>query len=90
MRATNQEPFDDRPLPGAPREEGASLLATPKQVAELLQVSTRTLWRMRSAGSLPTPVRLGAAVRWRRDEIEAWIQQGCPASGGRDNDRRRN
>lgn len=90
MRATNQEPFDNRPSSDASREEGASLLATPKQVAELLQVSTRTLWRMRSAGSLPTPVRLGAAVRWRRDEIEAWIREGCPSSDGRDNDRRRN
>ncbi|QDS97083.1 helix-turn-helix transcriptional regulator [Adhaeretor mobilis] len=90
MRATNNESLEGDPPPAVTRKEGASLLATPKQVADLLQVSTRTLWRMRSAGSLPTPVRLGAAVRWRRAEIEAWIREGCPSAGNRDNDRRRN
>lgn len=87
MRATNNEPLEERqPL----QEERVSLLATPKQVAELLQVSTRTLWRMRSAGSLPTPIRLGSAVRWRRDEIEQWILAGCPSANDCDNNLRRN
>ena len=87
MRATNNDPLET----GQPsEEEGASLLATPKQVAKLLQVSTRTLWRMRSAGSLPTPIRLGSAVRWRRDEIEQWILAGCPSVSDRNNNLRRN
>ncbi|TWT67023.1 Helix-turn-helix domain protein [Posidoniimonas polymericola] len=72
---------DEKPAARKPPTIGdnACLLATPTQVAEMLQVSTRTLWRMRAAGKLPEPVRLGAAVRWRRDEIEQWVRDGCPA-----------
>lgn len=72
------------PQPAANRGEDTNLLATPQQVAELLQVSTRSLWRMRKAGKLPNPIRLGASVRWRRDEIEQWVRDGCPAVARRD------
>jgi predicted DNA-binding transcriptional regulator AlpA len=58
-------------------------------LARLLDVSTRTLWRMRSAGQLPQPVRLGGAVRWRLDEIKKWIGEGCPEKQARENDSRR-
>ena len=53
------------------------LLITAAELAKLLQVSTRTLWRLRSAGQLPEAVRLGGAVRWRLDEIKEWIADGC-------------
>ena len=49
------------------------------ELAELLQVSTRTLWRLRSAGKLIKPIKLGGSTRWRLDEVEAWIADGCPA-----------
>lgn len=55
------------------------LFVTPRQLAIMLQVSTRTLWRWRSAGRLPAPVRLGGAVRWRLDDVTRWIEDGCPA-----------
>ncbi len=48
-------------------------------VAKLLDISTRTLWRMRSAGTLPPPVKLGGVVRWRLDQLVEWIESGCPA-----------
>ena len=54
-----------------------SLLTAP-QIAELLQLSTRTVWRLRSAGKLPNPVEIGGSVRWNRDEIQRWITAGCP------------
>ncbi|MEM7518372.1 MAG: helix-turn-helix domain-containing protein [Planctomycetota bacterium] len=60
-------------------ENDSQLLVTPQQVADLLQVSTRSLWRLRDAGKLPPPVKLGASVRWRRDEIEQWVKNGCPS-----------
>ncbi|NMC21743.1 MAG: helix-turn-helix domain-containing protein [Thermogutta sp.] len=47
-------------------------------VARLLSVSRRTVWRMRDSGHLPAPVRLGGAIRWRRGDIENWIASGCP------------
>jgi predicted DNA-binding transcriptional regulator AlpA len=55
------------------------MLVTANQVCAMLQISLRTLWRMRSGRLLPTPVRLGSSVRWRRDEIQKWIEAGCPA-----------
>lgn len=53
-------------------------LLTVDDLAALLKVSNRTVWRMRSAGQLPNPIRIGGGVRWRQPEIEAWIEQGCP------------
>ncbi len=60
-------------------ETSDSLLITATEVARLLNISKRTLWRLLSAGKLPPPVRLGNAVRWRRDQLEQWISQGCPS-----------
>ena len=34
--------------------------------------------RLRDAGHMPRPVRLGALVRWRRDILDQWIASGCP------------
>jgi predicted DNA-binding transcriptional regulator AlpA len=64
------------------------LLITAAEFARLLQISTRTLWRLRSAGELPEPVRFGGAVRWRLEEIRKWIGDGCPLPQARKNDKR--
>ena len=55
-----------------------ALLISAEQLAELLHVSKRTLWRLRSRGRLPEPVLLGSSVRWRSAEIESWVLAGCP------------
>lgn len=47
-------------------------------VAEMLGVSSRHVYRMKDAGLLPQPLRLGGAVRWDRDVIYRWIEAGCP------------
>lgn len=60
------------------------LLLRAQELARLLSISLRTLWRLHSSGSLPRPMRLGAAVRWRADEIKQWIAAGCPAITKRD------
>lgn len=49
-----------------------------KAVARLLSCSSRTVQRLRDAGTLPPPVNLGALVRWRRASILEWIESGCP------------
>jgi len=54
------------------------LLLSAEGLAELLQISERTLWRLRSAGKLPKPIQLGGSVRWRANEISLWVQAGCP------------
>ena len=58
------------------------LLLAVGDVARLLNVSRLTVFRWRSAGRLPLPVKIGRVVRWRRSEIETWIAQGCPNSRG--------
>jgi len=42
-------------------------------VAEMLGVSTRSVWRMVSAGEIPSPVKVGGLTKWRRADIEATI-----------------
>ena len=44
-------------------------LLTVAQVAAMLRLSERSVWRMTSTGELPRPLRFGRAVRWRRQTI---------------------
>lgn len=55
-----------------------SLLLTAEQVAELMNISERSVWRHLSAGKLLEPVRIGGCVRWNRERMIRWIQDGCP------------
>jgi predicted DNA-binding transcriptional regulator AlpA len=59
-------------------------LITAAEFAQMLSVSVRTLWRLRSAQAVPEPVRLGGAVRWRLDEVRQWIAGGCRTFGDRE------
>lgn len=61
-----------------PIESELSLLLSGDALARLLQVSKRSLMRLRSAGKLPRPVQLGRSVRWRSTEIREWVAAGCP------------
>jgi excisionase family DNA binding protein len=61
--------------------ETTSLLLTAEEVAAMLGVSERTLWRLLSAGKVPTPVRFGRNTRWRAGEVREWIDRGCPVAG---------
>jgi excisionase family DNA binding protein len=56
------------------------LLISVQDLATILKISTRSVWRLLSAGKLPSPVRIGGAVRWRYDEVKHWIDAGCPES----------
>jgi excisionase family DNA binding protein len=59
-----------------PARDHAALLDV-EQVAELLNCSTRHVYRMADGGRMPGHVRLGALVRWSRQEILDWIAGGC-------------
>ena len=58
-----------------------TVLLSADQLASRLGVSARTIWRLASGQRMPSPLRLGRAVRWRSSDIEAWIAAGCPESG---------
>ena len=49
-------------------------------VAGLLQCSPRHVYRLKDTGAMPEPMKLGSLVRWNRQEILEWINQGCPAN----------
>ena len=67
----------------------AEPLLTVKDVAKLLNLAVRTVWRRRSAGEIPPPVEIGGSVRWRPDDLKSWIAAGCPPLAARENDPRR-
>jgi len=65
---------------GSQATGSSTILITADQLAAWLQISKRSLYRLRSDGTLPAPLRLRHAVRWRVADIEAWLTAGCPAS----------
>jgi excisionase family DNA binding protein len=78
----------DFPVAPAPRPEPAKeskpLLVNPGQlisvdrVAELLECSPRTVYRLADCGRLPRPRKVGSLVRWSVGEISGWVEEGCP------------
>ncbi|MFH1613805.1 MAG: AlpA family phage regulatory protein [Planctomycetota bacterium] len=55
-------------------------LLTAQMVGAKLSLSKRAVFRMRSAGFIIAPIRVGqGAIRWRQSEIEKWISMGCPS-----------
>lgn len=59
-----------------PERAPAELLDV-QDVAALLNVSPRTVYRLSDSGGMPRPYKLGALVRWSRSAIEDWIAGGC-------------
>ena len=58
--------------------EVAPKLINAEELAQMLDISERTLWRLLSGHKLPEPVRIGRNTRWRLAEVTAWIERGCP------------
>ena len=51
------------------------VLLSVREVAHMLNLGERTIWKINSTGDFPAPVRIGRAVRWDRREIEAWLAE---------------
>lgn len=54
------------------------LLINDRAAARLLGISRAHLHRLKAAGKFPVGVHLGRAIRWNRDELAAWVNNGCP------------
>ncbi len=48
-------------------------LATPVEVAEYLQVPLKTLYQWRYQGEGPRAYRVGRHLRYRWEDVEAWL-----------------
>jgi len=61
----------------------SSEMLTVKQVASRLQISERSVYRMRDSGALPPPVKIRGCLRWRAADIDAWIASRCTSNSPR-------
>lgn len=52
-----------------------------KDAAEMLAISTRTLWTMTNAGEIPH-IRIGRSVRYDPEDIARWIKRKKRKSSG--------
>jgi predicted DNA-binding transcriptional regulator AlpA len=55
-----------------------ALLVDAKEAARICGISEASWYRLKSAGKLPLPVRLGGRVLWRVEELRRWTVAGCP------------
>lgn len=55
-----------------------SLLINANELGKLLGLGRTKVYEMKKSGQLPCPVKIGGSVRWRREEVEAWVAAGCP------------
>ena len=54
-------------------------LMTAQSVGEILSLSKRQIFRMKSAGLICDCIKVGqGAIRWRKSDIQKWIELGCP------------
>jgi len=60
-------PMQPSPLPASPE------LLNEHQVAKFLQLSVASVRRWRLFRTGPKYLKIGAAVRYRRDDVEAWL-----------------
>lgn len=50
-------------------------LLSPTELAEYLKIPVKTIYNWRSEGTGPRGIRVGRHVRFRRTDIEAWLDR---------------
>ncbi len=55
-------------------------LLTVDEVAGLLRISPSSLYNLRYAREAPPAIRVGSRLRWRRADVEAWIESRAESS----------
>ena len=55
-----------------------TVLIDAKHAAEFMGIGKTTWYQLHSEGKVPEPIRLNKRVLWRRKELIAWSEQGCP------------
>lgn len=66
--------FSDALAPPAAEPEYLNQAA----LAAMLNTHPRTIRRMELEGELPTAQQIGRLKRWRRSEVQAWLEHGRP------------
>jgi len=55
------------------KAENEDDLLSVAQIAAKLSVSEQTVWKKSKTSCFPKAVRIGRNVRWKRGQIETWI-----------------
>ena len=58
--------------------DDVGVLVNTRQAAKMLSLGERTIWRLSRSGIMPKPMKIGNAVRWKYEDLKAWIDAGCP------------
>jgi len=53
-------------------------LLTKEEVADKFKMTVKWVEEAACSGKIPAPVSLDGHIRWREEEIDEWIQAGCP------------
>lgn len=61
----------------------AERLMTMRELSDLLGVSMSTIYSWRCRGEGPAGYRVGKFVRFRRSDVEAWLERIAEPIGGR-------
>ena len=63
-------------------QDAIGTLLTRRQVQARIGLGTSTLYRLMRQRDFPPPLKIGGkCVRWRENEIEAWLAR-CPRATG--------
>ena len=63
-------------------QDAIGTLLTRRQVQARIGLGTSTLYRLMRQRDFPPPLKIrGKCVRWRENEIEAWLAR-CPRATG--------
>ena len=73
---------DDGRISGGESRTQVSALMGVGEVAALLGISTRQVYRLSDTAKMPRPFKLGGLTRWSRSAIHEWIDNDCPEIGG--------
>lgn len=77
----------NRPAAGkgseGPSDGPQDQLMSIEELAAYLQVSVQTIygWRHRREGLGTAAMKVGRALRWRRSQVDAWLEQQTIAAG---------
>ena len=60
------------------RAHSVRLLLSASELSSMLGVAKCTIWTWHSGGKIPRPVKIGRTTRWKRREIEDWLEADAP------------
>lgn len=61
-------------MSGQPMEHvNVPRLLTVNDVAKLLKLSVRSVWRLVAANLIVKPIKIGGSIRWRVEDFNTWL-----------------